>query len=145
MDYSFETLLYGTQFRKLLEKLLEPVEKEYQLNKVDLQILFFLNSAGMCNTSKDIMELKMFTRGHISQALGHLQKNGYILIKQDREDRRCIHNCLTEKADAIVQKLQVLFQQAEDIIFQGVTPEERAVLKSSVQKINRNINEVLSS
>jgi hypothetical protein len=46
MNYSLESLLYGMQFRKLLEKKLEPLEKEYGLYKIDMQILFYLDHAG---------------------------------------------------------------------------------------------------
>lgn len=144
MDYSVVTLLYGMKFKRLLEKILKPIEDEYNLNKVDLQIMFYLYSAGRRNTSKDIMELKMFTRGHISQSLGRLQKKGYVLIEQDAEDRRCTHNYLTANADIVIEKLRNIFGQIQDIVMQGVTEEEKAVLDTVVRKVNENINHVLS-
>lgn len=144
MDYSVVTLLYGMKFKRLLEKILKPIEDEYNLNKVDLQIMFYLYSAGRRNTSKDIMELKMFTRGHISQSLGRLQRKGYVLIEQDAEDRRCTHNYLTANADIVIEKLRNIFGQIQDIVMQGVTEEEKAVLDTVVRKVNENINHVLS-
>ena len=61
LNYAVEAFLYGRQFRMLLEKEMEPIQKEYGLNKVDMQILIFLHNAKERNTSKDIMELHMFT------------------------------------------------------------------------------------
>lgn len=144
MNDSLEALLYGMQFRKLLEKLLEPVEEEYGLNKVDLQIMFYLNSAGSRNASKDIVQLGKFTRGHISQSLGRLQRKGYLIIEHDAEDRRCSHNYLTHKSDEIIQKLQDAFDRVRDIIFRGITEEEQAILLSVVQRMNQNINNAIS-
>ncbi|MGI6008045.1 MAG: MarR family winged helix-turn-helix transcriptional regulator [Ruminococcus sp.] len=145
MDETLETLLYGMQFKKLLEKLLLPIENKYDLNKVDLQIMFYLYSAGSRNTSKDIMELKRFTRGHISQSLGRLQKKGYITIELDTKDRRCMHNYLTECSEDIIEQLRDVFARVREIIFTGITEEEKEVLISAVQKISRNINEVIST
>ena len=144
MNYSLESLLYGMQFRKLLEKELEPLEKEYGLCKIDMQIMLYLGTAGEHNTSKDIMQLKMFTRGHISQSLSRLQKKGYIMMEQDMEDRRCTHNHLTVNAGGVIKKLQSTFNKIQDIILQGVTEDEQRVLATVAQKVNQNINNVIS-
>lgn len=41
MNDSLETLLYGMLFRRLMEKELEPIEQQYDLQKIDMHILFF--------------------------------------------------------------------------------------------------------
>ena len=143
MNYSLVALLYGMKFKKLLDIFLKPIENEYDLNKVDLQILFYLYSAGSLNTSKDIMELKLFTRGHISQSLGRLQKKGYVMIKQDMEDRRCTHNYLTSNVEEIINKLKSIFDQVQGILMKGVTEEEKKAVDSVVQKVNENNNQVI--
>ena len=74
MKDPLESLLYGMQFRRLLEKKYEPIETRYGLYNIDILILLYLDKAGEYNTSKDIMRLNMFTKGHISQALSRLQK-----------------------------------------------------------------------
>lgn len=143
VNYSLESLLYGMQFRKLLEKKLEPLEKEYGLYKIDMQILFYLDHAGEKNTSSDMMELKMFTRGHISQSLTRLQKKGYIQMEQDLEDRRCTHNYLTKEAYVVIEQVEKIYESVQDIIMKGVTEEERRILSVVAQKVNQNINEEL--
>lgn len=143
MDYPLETLLYGKQFRRLMEKKLEPFEVQYHLSKIDLQILFYLYTSGEKNTSKDIMGLKLFTRGHISQSLGRLQKMGYVEMEQDAVDRRCVHNYLTREADPIMFQLGAIFEEIQEIVMQGVTRSEREVLETVVRKINQNISDVL--
>ncbi|MFQ6807215.1 MAG: MarR family winged helix-turn-helix transcriptional regulator [Lachnospiraceae bacterium] len=143
MTNSLEAFLYGTQFRRLMEKELEPVERRYGLQKIDMHILFFLAKSADHNTAKDIVQLNMFTKGHISQSLTRLQKKGYIQIMQDKEDRRCTHNYLSGDADEIIQELKKAYRNIQDIILNGVTEEEQAVLASVAKKVGQNIKNAL--
>ncbi len=143
MNYSLDTLLYGMQFRRLLEKEMQPIETEYGLHKIDVQILLYLKRAGAHNTSKDIMQLNKFTRGHISQSLSRLQKMGYVRMEQDLDDRRCTHNYLTGNASVVIQKIEKISGTIKKIILDGVTEEERRVLVTVAQKVNSNIEKVL--
>ena len=143
MTNSLEAFLYGTQFRRLMEKELEPVERRYGLQKIDMRILFFLAKSSDHNTAKDIVQLNMFTKGHISQSLTRLQKKGYIQIMQDKEDRRCTHNYLSGDADESIQELKKAYRNIQDIILNGVTEEEQAVLASVAKKVGQNIKNAL--
>ena len=143
MNYSLDTLLYGMQFRRLLEKEMQPVGEEYGLYKIDMQILLYLKHGGERNTSKDIMSMNMFTRGHISQSLTRLQKKGYVEMVQDQKDRRCTHNYLTGDAAEIIRKIEVISRKIHAIVMEGVTDEEKKALASVARKMNRNIERVL--
>ncbi len=143
MNYSLDTLLYGMQFRRLMEKEMQPIETEYGLYKIDVQILLYLKHAGAQNTSKDIMRMNMFTRGHISQSLSRLQKKGYVRMEQDLEDRRCTHNYLTENASDAISKIERISKKIKEIVLEGVTEEEQQVLATVAQKMTRNIEKVL--
>ena len=143
MNYALDTLLYGMQFRKLMEKEMQPIETEYGLYKIDVQILLYLKRAGEQNTSKDIMQMNMFTRGHIPQSLSRLQKKGLVRMEQDQEDRRCTHNYLTEDASAVIRKIEKISKKIREIILDGVTQEEQKVFASVAQKMTHNIEKVL--
>ena len=143
MNYSLDTLLYGMQFRRLMEKEMQPIETEYGLYKIDVQILLYLKHAGAQNTSKDIMRMNMFTRGHISQSLSRLQKKGYVRMEQDLEDRRCTHNYLTESASDALSKIERMSKQIRNIVLEGVSEEEPTVFATVAQKMTRNIEKVL--
>ena len=131
------------QFRRLLAKEMQPVETKYGLQKIDMQILLYLKRAGEQNTSKDIVRLNMFTRGHISQSLSRLQKMGYVRMEQDPDDRRCTHNYLTDEASAIIRKIEKISRTIREIVLEGVTEEEQKILVDVAQKMNSNIEKVL--
>lgn len=143
MNYSLDTLLYGMQFRRLMEKEMHPIEEKYGLYKIDIQILLYLKHSGEHNTSKDIMQMNMFTRGHISQSLSRLQKKGYVRMEQDLEDRRCTHNYLTEGAVDVIRKIEKISKKIKAIVLEGVTEEEQKTLASVAQKMTNNIEKVL--
>lgn len=143
MNYSVDTLLYGMQFRRLMEKEMQPLETEYGLYKIDVQILLYLKHSGSHNTSKDIMQMNMFTRGHISQSLSRLQKKGYVRMEQDQRDRRCTHNYLTDEAAVVIRKIEKISRRIKEIVLDGVTAEEQQTLVSVAQKMMHNIEKVL--
>ena len=143
MSDSLQSLMYGMQFRRLLEKRYESVETRYGLYNIDILILLYLDRAGQFNTSKDIMKLNMFTKGHISQALSRLQKKGYIKIEQDSEDRRYAHNYLTEEASPIMEKVKKISREIRETIMEGVTEEERKNLTELAEKVMGNLERVL--
>ena len=126
-----------------MEKEMQPIETEYGPYKIDVQILLYLKRAGEQNTSKDIMQMNMFTRGHISQSLRRLQKKGLVRMEQDQEDRRCTHNYLTEDASAVIRKIEKISKKIREIILDGVTQEEQKVFASVAQKMTHNIEKVL--
>ena len=144
MNYSLEAMLDGMQFRRLMEKELGPVQKEYGIYRIDMEILLYLSRAGERNTPKDMLELGMFTRGHISQSLSRLQKKGYVVMEQDCRDRRCIHNHLTPDAMIVIGQLSQVYEKVHSIALNGVTEEEKRILAGIAQKVSRNINHAIS-
>ena len=145
-DYnSLESFLYGMQFRKLMEKEMEPIQREYDLCRIDIQILLYLDRhQNEKDTSKDILKLKMFTKGHISQSLTRLQKMGYVFMKQDTDDRRYTHNYLTDAARALVVKIKNKYAELWEIIMQDVTDEEKTVMRTIAGKVSKNISGFLT-
>lgn len=144
MNQSLEVLLNGMQFRKLMESEFEVIYKEYNLCKIDLQILYYLYTAGEHNTSKDILDLELFSKGHISQSLSRLQKMNLIIMVQDEDDRRYVHNVLTQDASKVLADLKEVYDRINHIVLKGVTEDEKRILVSLAQRINDNIRNELS-
>lgn len=143
MDWMIESLLQGTQFQKLYNRKIETLREAHHLRKIDIDILYFLHKSGDRNTPKDISNLNLFNKGHISQSVDRLSKQHLILTVPDTEDRRCIHLVLTDKAIAIVERIILLRQNMYNIILQGVTPEECETLRIVSEKVHKNIRNAL--
>ncbi len=138
---SVEAMFYGMHFRRLVEKEIEPIREKYGLCRIDAQILMYLGDhQNEKDTSKDILKLNMFTKGHISQSLTRLQKAGYVYMEQDSKDRRYTHNYLTDKAKKLVTSIKKRHAELWEEIMNGITDEEKEVLKNVAIKINKNIS-----
>ena len=146
-EYAYiESFLYGILFKKLVEKEMELIKKEYNLSRIDIHILLYLGKHQHENdTSKDIFKLTMFTKGHISQSLTRLRNMGYVYMKQDDHDRRRTHNYLTKEAEALILMLKEKQLKIWEIAMDNISEEEKRTLKSVISKINNNINAFLSS
>lgn len=145
MNQSLEVLLCGMQFRKLMEYEFGAIQEKYALCKIDMQILYYLYKAGEHNTSRDILDLKLFSKGHISQSLRRLQRMKMITMVQDKDDRRYVHNVLTQKANEVIAELKQGYENINKIIFNDITEKEKRELISLAQKINDNIITTLSA
>lgn len=139
MDRSIESLLYGHRFQCLLQKEEEDIMQKYHLHKIDLKIVLYLSKANEKNTSRDIMALGMFTRGHISQSLKRLHKKGFLKLQLDENDHRCVHNYLTEKANGLLNELMEVSQEISEILFDGMSEEERQQFMILAQKVEKNM------
>ena len=139
MERRVEIFLNGVRFRKLFDKEYEPIKKKYNLCRIDLQILTYLDSAGEFNTSKNIVDTGFFTKGHVSQSLTRLHEMELVTLEQDKQDRRLYHLFLTDKAKVIVEELHEVQCNISKIVFKDITEEELHLLSKIAAKITDNI------
>ncbi len=131
------------RYKRLNERKIEKVMREYNLRKIDLEIMIYLKDCGGKNTAKDIAATEMFTKGHISQSVSRMRDFGYIEVKQDEKDLRLQHLKLTEGAKRILEDVMSVKQEVEECVFSGITEDEICLLQRVLQKINSNISAAL--
>lgn len=105
MEKQVETVLRGARFKKMITSQLSGIIEKYGLKRVELEILYFLSGCGENNTSKDISLNLNMNKGHISQAVESLCRQGYLTATQDKDDRRYVHYTITDKAKAISEDI----------------------------------------
>lgn len=145
MANEFEVLMSGQQFKKLYEKKCEVIMEEYKLRKVEIDILYFLSNCGSYDTAKDIMKLRYLSKAHISKAIENLVHRNYVVCCPDTEDKRWIHLKLTDTAQPVIEKIKKVRKSLYDIIYAGITEEEKNVIIRVASRIARNINNELGN
>lgn len=128
------------RYKRLNERKIETVMHEYNLRKIDLEIMIYLKGCGEKDTAKDIAATEMFTKGHISQSVSRMRDFGYIEVKQDKKDLRLQHLKLTEGARKILDDVMSVKREVEECVFAGITEEEKKLMQAVLQKINCNIS-----
>lgn len=143
MEERIEILLRGSQFKKLLECELSDIRMNYDLKRIEAEILYYLSKAGENNTSADISQRLKANKGHISQAVDNLCKRNYLLAVQDTSDRRYVHYCVTDSAREIVNKITDKWNEVNRELFVGVTPKEMEELRRIAEKIGKNMERMI--
>lgn len=142
MDTDFEILLNGQQFKKLYEKRSSQITEKYGLHKIEIEILLFLKTEKF-DTARDIVEGMYVSKGHVSHAIERLTECGYLIGEADAHDRRCIHLRLTEAAEPVCQEIMKLRKNLREVLFQGITVEEKQILEQAAKKVAVNIHKEL--
>lgn len=143
MEGDLENLLNGQQFKKIYEKSSFLITEKYGLHKIEIEIMLFLRDARY-DTARDIVECKFFSKAHVSKAIESLMDRGYIVGKPDEQDRRCIHLILTKSAEPVCYELESLRRRLYEIIYDGISEEEKQTMRRIANRIAYNINEELT-
>ena len=129
--------------KKLLEKKIAPIMKEYDLRIVELDILFFLSKDKHLDTAKEIMQKKHLSKAHISKSIDNLKKRNLIHISEDAQDHRILHIALDESAYEVVDKVMKVYAECLQTIHKGITEEEWETVHRVLHKMLQNIEEAI--
>lgn len=143
MSDSTDWLLNGQKLKKAYATLFKRLMKEYDLTKNEIDVLLFLKNNEPYDTAKDIVELRALSKSQVCKSIEHLMQLGYLKGEQDRKDRRCIHLKLETQAVPIVMQAKELQKKFLNIIYEGVTEEEKKVVEQVFLKILKNAKGVI--
>ncbi len=140
MERTLDVLVGGQQFRKILEKRCERLNEDYGVRLVEMDILDFLSKSGVHDTAKDIMYELHISKAHISKSVENLRNRGYLILTGDVNDHRCIHLSVTEKAGPLIQAFAAERKRFLEILFAGVTDEEKKTIIRAAEKVIENLD-----
>ena len=143
MEEQLEMTLKGGAFKKLMENRFAEIRGKYGLKRVEIEVLYFLAKGGEENTPTDAYRKLRINRGHVSQAIDSLCRQGYIYAMPDEKDRRIMHYSVSDAAKTIIADISEIRKKMDDRIFEGVTEEELKALKNVMNKIEHNIKKML--
>lgn len=96
------------------------VANEFGITKPEADILAFLNNNPSCDTARDIVKLKGFSKAYVSKAVEPLILKELIKVEVNKNDRRCQHLKLTEKSKPILIKLHNMQNEFIEKITNGI-------------------------
>ena len=127
--------------KKLYSNVFERIALEYNITANEVMILTFLKDDFDQDMATDIVNTLMISKSHVSLSVNNLEKAGYIVKKQDVNDKKKIHLVITEKAKPILDEIDEEQNKLYEVIFKGISKEEKEILKLILQKMCNNINE----
>ena len=131
------------RINKLYESMRSICEK-HRLTLLEATILSFLHNNPGVDTAADITELRMLSKGNVSQAVESLIQKGLLLREQDGADRRRIHLHPTTAAAAITVSLEEGRRQFQAEVFCGLSPGDLELYDRINHRIAENTENAMA-
>ena len=123
---------------KLHEYMLKEICEQYGLTLIEATIISFLHNNPGKDTAADIVEIRMVSKGNVSQAVESLIQKSLLKRKQGTADRRRIHLFLQSSAEPIIESMDCLLNQFQKEVFEGLSDEERELFHRVEDRISEN-------
>ena len=143
MNNTTEVLMATSMFGKLYTKKILEVAGKYNMNKVEVDILLFLNNNPQYDTAKDIVEVRGIAKSYVSKSIDKLVEKKLISLNVDKKDRRIIHLKVESSANTVIKEALEAQKNYVDTVYNGISKEEKDILKPIIYKMIKNIKEEL--
>lgn len=144
MNLTTEFLTNVRRIGKLHERMLREICEEYGLSLTEATVVSFLHNNPGYDTAADIAELRMLSKGNVSQAVEGLIRKALVRRRQDEADRRRIHLSLTEQARPVTGEMDRIWEQFSGEIFEGLSPAEREQFISINRRMMENARKAMA-
>lgn len=131
------------RINKMHESMLKEICEEYELSLLEANIISFLHNHPSKDTARDIVELRMLSKGNVSRAVEVLIQKRLLGREPDQQDRRKMHLSLLPASrgitDAIDDKQNVFFKE----LFSGFSEQEKQQLWKFNERILKNADDIM--
>lgn len=126
--------------RKEYERHLEPVYSQFELTRMELDILLFLANNPARDTAAEIIRTRGFSKSHVSASVKSLMRQSYLTGTTLPGNLKSIHLKLLPAAEEIIRRGQQAQQGFYAFLLQDITPEERSTITSVLIRIARRLD-----
>ncbi len=116
--------------------------KEFDLSFGEQIILMFLSTNENVNQDT-IAKTYMIDKGMVAKTLDKLEKKGYVLRRQNPENKRENIISLEQKGYDILCHMRVIHKEWNELLYDGISEEEIKLLKSLTEKMVENVTKYL--
>lgn len=128
--------------RKSYGKMFEPLCREQNLTRNELDVLLFLYNNPGYDRAADIVAHRGIAKSHVSLSVNNLEQKQLLQRRFDPEDRRTAHLELTEAGTIIAASARTLQERFFSGLYQGVTEEEFALWQSFSKRVFENMRQM---
>ena len=137
----------GVEFTKktalAYDAVCKPLCRELGLPQTAFDILMFLANNSEYTTAGDIVNIRRIKPNLVSVNVDRLVRSGYLERRSVSGDRSKTSLLLTERAEPIVRRGREVQERFSELMFRGLTEEERESFPYTLAAIGRNLDSVL--
>jgi len=145
METNHPLLDMHLKLKRLYDQQLAPVMEKWQLTRMELDVLLFLQCHPQVTTAAQLVQQRALTKSHVSKAVEHLTACGYLTQQRDERNRRRINLTLTDKAAPILEEGRAAQEKFAAILNQGVDPADRDIFFRVARQVSDNVAAALRS
>ena len=127
---------------KLHDGMLKQLCEEQRLTPIEANIIRFLHNNPGLDTAGDIVEMRMLSKGNVSQGVETLIQKGLLKRTPDTADRRKIHLSLLPEAQPITDEIDAFQDQLGEELFRGFSSREFALFNELNCRLMENAKEI---
>ncbi len=106
------------------------------------QLTFFMTIVNMAGiTQEELSNHLKINKSTTAKAIQSLEKNGYVIKKVSKKDRRAYNLYPTQKALELYKKIRDLAFQWDDVLCKGFSKEEKESIYKLIEKMAQNASE----
>lgn len=121
--------------KQLYRRAFEPLIAQYGVNQLETDVLLFLHNNPDFDTAQRICDLRGLRKSNVSCAVERLCIRGWLARARDEKNRRVVHLSLKEEAMPFITKAAQVQRQVFSRMGEGLTPEEKRLAESLIQKL----------
>lgn len=137
-DY-FDSML---RVRKGYARVLEPICRQWDLTRNELDVLLFLANNPGFDRAADIVARRGMAKSHVSLSVSTLEEKGLLTRRCDPADRRTVHLALSPQAVEIARIGREAQVEFFGKVYKGLTEGEIIFWQSILDKVSQNIREL---
>lgn len=135
-------IFWRLHWRELTHLVCAEVGEEYGLTETELKVLLFLREHKE-NTARDIVYLYELPKSNVSNAIRMLERNGYLKIQIDPENRKLHRLYMTAKGVPVAEALHNAKNTCLDEVFDGLNKEDRETLCRLCMHCDANVQRMI--
>ena len=133
-------ILTGAQ--KGYSRAMEPLCRQWELTKCEMDIVLFLYNNPQFRRAADIVRFRGIAKSHVSMGVRVLEQRGLLRRDTRKTDRRSTELALTEQGLTLGAQARLVQKEYLERIYAGITQEEFAVWQTITDKIWENIEKI---
>lgn len=137
-----DLLVLMQRIGKIHERMLKDICQKYDMSLIESKIIAFLHNNPTRDTAGDIVELRMLSKGNVSQAIEMLNQKGLLSKMTDPVDRRKTHLSLLPACMEITKAIDLAQSEYYNNLFEGFSSEELQILTSLNERLASNATNI---
>ena len=136
-----EILLQGRRCKKMIDRIYKELRSVYDLKQVDVDVLLYMVTSPGRPSSGIAQDLGL-NKAHVSMAMDHLIRSGYLSCEKDPADRRFLRYEITPSGQTVSGEILARKDQLNELLFRDFSEQDMRDMERLCRKLLDNLEKI---